>query len=76
MTDHGPEFVSNYDGANPALVLTDVEGWCGSPVQAGYDKIRKSKDDLKEARGEIEREIGGFIRSIKVGVDHTDRRKT
>jgi iron complex outermembrane receptor protein len=76
MTDHGPVFESDYDGANPALVLTDVEGWSGSPVQAGYDKLRKSKDDLKELRGEIEREIGGFVKSIKVGVDYTDRNKT
>ncbi len=76
MTDHGPVFDSDYDAANPALVLTDVEGWSGSPVQAGYDKLRKSKDDLKELRGEIEREIGGFVKSIKVGVDYTDRDKT
>ena len=78
VTDHGPVFVSNFDAANPALVLTDVEGWscCGNPVQAGYDKVRKSKDDLKEARGEIEREIGSFIRSIKAGVDYTDHDKT
>ncbi len=77
VTNHGPVFVSNYNGANPALVLTDVEGWscCGNPVQAGYDKLRKSKDDLKEARGEIEREFGTFIRSIKLGVDYTDHDK-
>ena len=76
VTDHGPEFDSNYNAANPALVLTDVEGWSGSPVQAGYDKLRKSKDDLKESHGEIEREIGSFIKSIKVGVDYTDHDKT
>lgn len=78
VTDHAPVFVSNYNGANPNLVLTDVEGWscCGNPVQAGYDKLRKSKDDLKEARGEIEREIGDFLKSIKVGVDYTDHDKT
>ena len=75
LTDRGPVFVSNYNGASPALVLTDVEGWSGSPVQAGYDKIRKTKDDLVEARGEIEREIGGFLKSIKVGVDYTTRDK-
>src|SRR5206468_273078 len=69
LTPHGPEFTSNYDGASSNLVLTDVEGWSGSPVQAGYDKVRKSKDDLKELRGEIERELGGPIKSIKVGVD-------
>lgn len=75
VTDHGPEFVSNYDGASSALVLTDVEGWSGSPVQAGYDKIRKSRDDLKEIRAEVEHDLGGFIKSIKVGVDHTYRSK-
>ena len=76
FTDHGPEFVSDYNGASSALVLTDVEGWSGSPVQAGYDKVRKSHDDLKELRGEIEREVGGgFIRSIKLGADYTDRKK-
>lgn len=77
-TDHsnGPQFVSNYNAANPALVLTDVEGWSNSPVQAGYDKLRTSKDNLKEARGEIERDVGSFIKSIKVGFDYTDRDKT
>ena len=77
FTDHGPEFVSNYNGASSALVLTDVEGWSGSPVQAGYDKVRKSHDDLTELRGEIEREIGGgFIKAIKLGADYTDRKKS
>ena len=76
MTDHGPEFVSNYNGANPALVLTDVEGWSGSPVQAGYDNRRKTSDDLVEARGEIQRDIDSFISSIKLGVDYTTHKKT
>ena len=75
FTDKGPIFVSDYNGASSALVLTDVEGWSGSPVQAGYDKVRKSNDDLKEARAEIEREVGGLVKSIKVGVDYTDRSK-
>jgi iron complex outermembrane receptor protein len=77
MTNHGPEYVSNFDGSNPSLVLTDVEGWSGGNfVQAGYDKVRSSKDDLKEARGEIEREVGSFIKSIKVGADYTEHKKT
>ena len=75
-TPTGPQFTSNYNGANPALVLTDVEGWSGSPVQAGYDNFRRTKDDLVEARGEIERDIGGFLKSIKAGVDYTTRSKT
>ncbi|WP_169829205.1 TonB-dependent receptor [Tsuneonella mangrovi] len=77
MTDHGPEFTSTYDGASSALVLTDVEGWSGSPVQAGYDKIRKSKDDLKELRAELEHDIDfAFVKSVKIGVDHTYRQKS
>lgn len=76
-TDHGPVFVSNYNAGNPDLVLTDVEGWSGSPVQAGYDKLRSSRDNLWEARGEIERDIDtGFIKSVKVGFDYTDRNKS
>ncbi|MGJ3648736.1 TonB-dependent receptor [Sphingomonas sp. GlSt437] len=75
-TPTGPQFTSNYNGTNSALVLTDVEGWSGSPVQAGYDNLRKTKDDLVEARGEIERDIGGFLKSIKVGVDYTTHTKS
>ena len=75
LTDHGPVFTSNYNGANPALVLTDVEGWSGSPVQAGYDKIRKSRDELTEARAEIERDFAGLLSGIKVGADYTNRDK-
>ncbi len=75
FTDHGPEFVSNYNGASPALVLTDVEGWSGSTHQAGYDKIKHVRDDLKELRGEIERDVGGLVRAIKVGADYTHRTK-
>lgn len=75
LTDKGPVFTSDYNGASSALVLTDVEGWSGTPVQAGYDKICKSKDDLVELRGEIEHDIGAFVKSIKVGVDYTYRTK-
>lgn len=74
-TSKGPQFTSNYNGTNSALVLTDVEGWSGSPVQAGYDNFRRTSDNLFEARAEIEREIGGFVKSIKAGVDYTSRDK-
>ncbi|MFM5894202.1 MAG: TonB-dependent receptor, partial [Novosphingobium sp.] len=76
LTDHGPVFVSNYNGNSLALGLTDVEGWSGSTNQAGYDKIRKSRDDLKEIRAELEQDVGRVLKSIKVGVDHTYRTKT
>jgi iron complex outermembrane recepter protein len=70
-------FTSNFNGNSPALVLTDVQGWSGATNQAGYDKIRKSKDDLKAIRLEIEKDIdlGGFVKSVRLGVDHTYRTK-
>lgn len=74
--DNALLFTSTFNGANPNLVLTDVQGWSGSTNQAGYDKIRKSRDDLKEVRAEIEQDIGGFLSSVKVGVDHTYRQKS
>ena len=75
VTDKALQFTSNFNGNSPALVLTDVQGWSGATNQAGYDKIRKSKDDLKEFRAEIEHDLGSFIQSIKVGVDHVFRTK-
>jgi iron complex outermembrane recepter protein len=74
-SDNALLFTSSFNGNSPALVLTDVQGWSGATNQAGYDKIRKSKDDLKELRAEIEQDIGGFLKSVKVGVDHVYRSK-
>jgi iron complex outermembrane recepter protein len=75
VTDNALQFTSNFNGASPALVLTDVQGWSGATNQAGYDKIRKSKDDLKEYRAEIEQDVGGFLKSVTAGVDHVFRTK-
>ena len=51
-------------------------GWNGAPLnQAGYDNLRKTRDDLKQAHAEIERELGSFISSVKIGVNYTDRSK-
>jgi len=78
-TNHGPEFSVNgpVDFGDPnQLVLTDTQGWGWTRVQAGYDKLRRTKDDLKQARAEIERELGSFVESVKLGVSYTDRSKT
>jgi iron complex outermembrane recepter protein len=76
VTPTALQFTSSFNGNSPALVLTDVQGWSGGTNQAGYDKIRKSKDDLKAVRGEIEKDIDwGFVKSIRLGVDHTFRTK-
>ncbi|MES2119051.1 MAG: TonB-dependent receptor [Pseudomonadota bacterium] len=78
-TDQGPEFNTsggvNYADPNQ-IVLTDSQGWGWTRVQAGYDNLRKTKDDIKQARAEIERELGmGFLNTVKVGVNYTDRSK-
>ncbi len=75
LTDKAPVFTSSFNGANPALVLTDVQGWSGATNQAGYDKVRKSKDDLKEFRAQIDHDLGTFVKSVTLGVDHVFRKK-
>jgi iron complex outermembrane receptor protein len=77
-TNQGPEFSTsgavNYSDPNQ-VVLTDTQGWGWTRVQAGYDNLRKTRDDIKQARAEIERELGGFFNSVKLGVNYTDRSK-
>ena len=78
-TNHGPEFTLNgpVDFGDPSqLVLTDTQGWGWTRVQAGYDAVRDTRDDIKQARAEIERELGGsFFNSIKAGLSYADRSK-
>jgi iron complex outermembrane receptor protein len=78
-TNHGPEFGVGLDYSDPSLImLTDTQGWgwFNGPInQAGYDNLRKTRDDLKQAHVEIERQLGSFINSVKLGVNYTDRSK-
>ncbi|HYI42488.1 MAG TPA: TonB-dependent receptor, partial [Sphingomicrobium sp.] len=78
-TDEGPEFTTGLDYSDPSqIVLTDVQGWgwFNGPInQAGYDNLRKTRDDLKQARFEVERELNSFLSSVKLGVNYIDRSK-
>ncbi|HXG81018.1 MAG TPA: TonB-dependent receptor [Sphingomicrobium sp.] len=76
-TGHGPEFGVGLDYSDPSMFfLTDVHGWSGALNQAGYWETRTTKDDLWQARAEIERELGaGFLDTVKVGLAYTDRSK-
>jgi iron complex outermembrane receptor protein len=66
----------NYSDAN-LIRLTDPLGWGGGTVpQAGYYNNRILEDELVQLRGEVEREIGGFLEAVKVGVNLTDRTKS
>ena len=79
-SDEGPQFDPGLNYADPSLIqLTDVQGWgwFNGPInQAGYDNTRTTRDDLRQFRAEIDREIGGgFLDSIKFGVNYTERDK-
>ncbi|WP_251567073.1 TonB-dependent receptor [Erythrobacter sp. 3-20A1M] len=63
--------------SNPGLVfLTDPLGWGGSTIQAGYSNDRIVKDELKQYRVQVQREMDGFISAVKVGMNYTDRDKS
>ena len=76
-TTRGTIFRPTLNYSDPNLIrLTDPLGWGGSRVQAGYYNNRIVEDELVQLRGEIEREIGSFVDSVKVGVNYTDRTKS
>ncbi|WP_300973846.1 TonB-dependent receptor [Sphingomonas sp. LHG3406-1] len=76
MGPKGPTFTNSLDYSNPAQIfLTDTQGWGGAIIQAGYDNVRDTRDDLAQYKAEIEREFDGFIDSVKVGAGYTDRSK-
>ncbi|GAA4027891.1 TonB-dependent receptor [Sphingomonas rosea] len=76
MGPKGPTFTNSVNYSDPTKIfLTDTQGWGGSTIQAGYDNVRTTRDDLAQYKAEIEREIGGPIESIKVGIGYTDRSK-
>lgn len=67
--------------ADPALfVLTDPQGWnsCGGTVpncQDGFINRPRIKDELKSLRVQATKEVDGFLSSIRVGANYSDRRK-
>lgn len=74
----GTIFSPNIDYSNPATIfLTDPLGWGGGVnPQAGYYNNRIITDELWQFRGEVEREFeGGFMKSVQVGLNYTNRRK-
>jgi iron complex outermembrane receptor protein len=74
----GTVFDPTLNYSDPNLIrLTDPLGWGGGVVpQAGYYNNRILDDELVQLRGEVEREIGGFLDAVKVGVNYTDRTKS
>lgn len=76
----------NYGDYN-LIQLTSPQGWGGNITPAngpgivngqdGYYNNRGVKDELKQFRASVERELsGGFLKSIEVGAAYTDRSKS
>jgi len=75
-TTRGTVFDPSLNYSDPNLIrLTDPLGWGGSRVQAGYYNNRLIDDELKQFRGELEREAEGFFSAFKVGANYTTRDK-
>lgn len=81
-TTHGTMFTSHVlDYSDPSLILlTDPLGWGGGAPggrQHGYYNNRIVDDELKQFQVDVEKEFeGGFIRSVKVGMDYVTRDKS
>jgi iron complex outermembrane receptor protein len=77
-SETGTFFTHQLNYSDPALiVLTDPQGWggAGNP-QVGYYNNRIVHDEIHQLRGEVEKDLNGFVSSIKVGVNYTDHGKS
>ena len=74
----GSVYSHQLDYSDPSLIkLTDPLGWGGDVIQAGYSNDRMIKDELKQFRAEVERELGGdILRSVQLGANYTTRTKS
>ncbi|GAA4778170.1 TonB-dependent receptor [Novosphingobium ginsenosidimutans] len=74
----------NYGDYN-LILLTSPQGWGGNQTapngttiingQDGYYNDRIVKDEIWQARAEISKDLDGFISSVQVGANYTDRSK-
>lgn len=75
------QFTPTTDYTNSNLfVLTDPRGWCGRPgfpgnCQDGFINAPRVKDQLASVRLQATKEIDGFVKSIVVGANYSDRKK-
>jgi len=76
--DKGCVFTPTLDYSDPNLIqLTSPMGWGGiAGGQDGYYNNRIVLDKLEQYRGELEREMTGFFKAARIGINYTDRDKS
>ncbi|WP_332876122.1 TonB-dependent receptor [Massilia sp. S19_KUP03_FR1] len=71
-------FKTGLNYADPNIVkLTDVQGWGGADIQAGYTKIPHVADKIRAARFDLARDLpdGWWFSKLMVGANYTTRSK-
>jgi iron complex outermembrane receptor protein len=71
-------FTTGFNYADPNVTrLTDVQGWGGADIQAGYTKIPTVFDKIKAIRLDASRDLpeGLFFSKITTGVNYSERSK-
>ncbi len=71
-------FTTGLNYADPAIVkLTDVQGWGGTDIQAGYTKIPHVADKLRAVRFDLSRDLpeGWWFSKLVTGANYTTRSK-
>lgn len=66
----------NYSDRN-ITKLTDVQGWGGADIQAGYTKAPMVEDKIKAIRFSGQRDLpeGMFFSKLDIGINYSDRSK-
>jgi iron complex outermembrane receptor protein len=77
-SETGTFFTHQLNYSDPNLILlTDPQGWGGGVLpQTGYYNDRIVQDEIKQFRVEVEKEMDGFLSSLKVGANYTSHDKS
>lgn len=78
FTAGSQNFTTGLNYADPNVVkLTDVQGWGGAAIQAGYTKIPHVADKIRAARFDLTRELpeGWWFTKLTTGANYTTRVK-
>lgn len=73
------QFTPGFNYTDPSIIkLTDVQGWGGSDVQAGYAKYPVVTDKIDAIRLSGKRDLsnGMIFSAVDLGLNYTDRTKT